>query len=97
MKAITTKYLPATSRILGRVIASDGAGHSVTLFGDNISHREAALALCRKMRWEGALVEGSIKDGQVFVWLDNDACFMTKCPACGTNGNHYCPADVARD
>jgi hypothetical protein len=21
---------------------------------------------------------------------------MTKCQACGTNGDHYCPADVAR-
>ena len=20
-----------------------------------------------------------------------------KCPACGTNGAHYCPADIARD
>jgi hypothetical protein len=20
-----------------------------------------------------------------------------KCPSCGTNGTHYCPADIARD
>lgn len=26
-------------------------------------------------------------------WWDS----KRKCPACGTNGNHYCPADVARD
>jgi hypothetical protein len=34
-------------------------------------------------------------DCMYFAYYEGDA-HVAKCPACGTNGAHYCPADIAR-
>jgi len=31
------------------------------------------------------------------VRVENVARYERRCPKCGTNGDHYCPADVATD
>ena len=75
MKAIITKYLPATNTRGSRVKAYDGDGHSVTIgYPHELSgaavHAKAAVSLCLKMGWEGDLIAGGTKDGYVFVFAD---------------------------
>lgn len=76
MKAILTKYLPATNHRPSRITAFDGNGHRVTIsYDSNLDHheephRKAALALCKKMDWPGVLVGGGTKDGWAFCFLE---------------------------
>jgi hypothetical protein len=75
MKAIVTKYLPATNFRGSRIKASDLDGNSITIpyphelnWSNGETHRKAAIALCDKMGWYGRLVQGSLKTGYAFVW-----------------------------
>ncbi len=74
MKAITTKYLPATNTNTkgSRIKAFDCDGNQVTipypheLSGEDC-YRLAAVKLSEKMEWSwGELVGGGIKNGYVF-------------------------------
>ncbi len=75
MKAIVTKFLPATNTRGARIKAYDMDGNATTISYPHDEHnadkhRRAAEALCKKMGWTGAkrLVEGSIKGGCVFCF-----------------------------
>jgi hypothetical protein len=77
MKAITTKYIPATNYHCSRVKAFDGDGNSVTIPYDSDLNRDepfvkAAIILCRKMKWTGKLVSGGTKDGWVFCFAQSE-------------------------
>ena len=68
MKAITTKYLPATNTKGARVTAFDGDGNRVTisysheLDGVDV-HIAAARALCEQMGWRNSLYSGWQRPG----------------------------------
>lgn len=74
MKAIITKYLPATNMKPARIKATAEGGNSVTISypQDDISqeaaYRKAAEALCAKMNWPGQLFGGGTENGYVFVF-----------------------------
>lgn len=75
MKAITTKFYGPTNARGSRIIASDEDGNKVTVHYDHAlnpceMHALAARTLCKKMRWHGVLLQGSLKTGYVFVWFD---------------------------
>lgn len=76
MKAIFTKYLPATDTKPARIKAYAEGGSTITIsYGfDGNGHPQAALALCRKMGWNGTLVSGGRPDnkGEVFCFLESD-------------------------
>lgn len=68
MKAITTKYLPATNTKGARIAAFDGDGNRIVTSWDHGwntegNHRGAAAALCRKMGWLVAFDTGWQKGG----------------------------------
>ncbi len=77
MKAITTRFLPATSYRPARIVAHDLDNNKVTIPYDlnrethEGPYRKAADALCAKMNWPGELVGGCTKDGYVFVFMSN--------------------------
>lgn len=71
-QAITTKYLGPSNVRGSRVKARAEAG-SVTLSWDDAlneaeNHRAAAVALCKKFKWDGRLHGGGTGDGFVFVF-----------------------------
>lgn len=68
MKAITTKYLPATNTKGARIAAFDGDENRVTIsYPHELSgvhvHLKAVRALCEKMEWKGTLHSGWQKPG----------------------------------
>jgi len=73
MKAITTKYLPATPTKPCRISASDMDGNRIIVNGAGLSdytiHLNAAKALSIKMEWGDGrnLIGGEIKGGYVWV------------------------------
>jgi hypothetical protein len=73
MKAIITKYIPATNTKPSRVKAWTEGGNSVTI-GYNSDNdnpfRVAAEKLCAKMQWPGRLIEGGTGNGSVFVFAE---------------------------
>ncbi len=75
MKAITTRFLPATSYRPARIVAHDLDNNKVTIPFDHDRethegpYRKAADALCIKMNWPDAHIAGATKDGYVFVFL----------------------------
>ena len=77
MKAIRTHYV-GPSKVRGsRIIATAEGGprpHKVIVpynHGSDNPHRDAAVALCRKLGWAGTLVEGGLPDGScAFVFVD---------------------------
>lgn len=74
MKAITTKYIPATNTRGARISASDCDGNRVivpyiTKGPEYESYLYAAHWLCAKMSWDGELIGGAIKGGYVFVFM----------------------------
>ena len=77
MKAIETKYVGPSNVRGSRIIASDSDGNRVivpydcALNGED-AHAKGALALCRKMGWQGNLKAGSTKRGYVFVFDSDD-------------------------
>jgi hypothetical protein len=80
MKAIQTKYSGPTNTRGSRVVATDGDGHRVSVpFDDSTggtqgAHRRAALALCKKLDWNGCerLVGGALAKGYAFVFVPSD-------------------------
>lgn len=77
MIAIATKYFGPTDRRGSRIKATAPAGQSVTTsYGHEknpeAEHAAAAVKLCKKMGWTGALIAGGTKDGYVFVFAESD-------------------------
>lgn len=74
MKAIVTKYIPATDTRPSRVKAKAEGVPPITISYNSYDnpHREAALALCRKYGWGEDLLSGGMPDqtGEVFVFAD---------------------------
>lgn len=72
MQSITTKFLGPTNSRGSRIRATTASGKSLTIpychESGHQSHAKAALALARKLSWEGTLIEGWAKDGMVFVF-----------------------------
>lgn len=80
--AIETRYIPPTNTRGSRYKAFTESKRSITIHAaDNLSsqenHREAAKALCRKMGWDGEMVEGGSSRGYVYVFLPHPL----DCPA----------------
>jgi len=77
MKAIWTKYLPATNCRNARVRAEAEGVRPLTLsyWADDNAHAAAAVALARREGWTGTLIEGGRPDakGDVFVFADSRA------------------------
>lgn len=74
MKAIETKFIPATNVKGSRVKATEPDGKSVTLSWEHglnsmQNHQAAAVALCRKMKWGGTLATGELKSSYVHVFV----------------------------
>lgn len=73
MKAIMTKYLPATDWKGSRIKAFDCDNNSVTigypheLSGEDV-YKKAAIMLCEKMGWDTDILGGGLKNGYVFVF-----------------------------
>lgn len=73
MKAIETRYLPATARKGSRIVASDSDGNRATISYPHPSegesaHHAAAVALCAKMHWSGDLIGAQTKHGFAFMF-----------------------------
>ena len=76
MKAIQTHYKGPNAKG-ARIIATDGDGNRNVLSYDHAlnsedMHRAAAEALRDKMGWTGRLIQGSLVNGYVFVFADDD-------------------------
>ena len=79
MKAIETKYLPATNTRGSRIKAYAEGVKSFTIpypheLSGTACHAAAALALARRMGWKGTLVSGGKADqsGEVFCFLESE-------------------------
>lgn len=77
MKAIITKYLPATNIRGSRIKAkAEGVPAVVISYPDEARypHHVAALELCKRMNWEGDLICGGLPDqsGNVYVFADDE-------------------------
>ena len=74
MKAICTRYIPATDTKGARVRASAHGVRSIFIshWSADDSHLEAARALARKYNWSGTLVRGGLPDGRgdCFVFIN---------------------------
>jgi hypothetical protein len=77
MKAIVTKIIGQTNTKPARIRAFDHDNNSVIVpfnTSDNSparkAHMMAAVILCRKMQWNGTLVQGALQDGYVHVFLE---------------------------
>lgn len=77
MKAIKTKFLPATNNRGSRIKATAEGGerdHQVTIgypheFNAEQAHQQAAKALCAKMGWHGSMATGGLRDCYVHVFI----------------------------
>lgn len=72
-QAITTKYLSPTNTLCSRVVATGADRQRVVVVWDYglstyENHKQAALALCRKMKWSGTLYAGGTQTGYVFIF-----------------------------
>jgi len=73
MKAIFTKY-HGPGNVKGSCISATDGENRVVISREcalriEESHKQAALALCKKMNWHGTLIMGDVfKSGCVFVW-----------------------------
>lgn len=74
MKAIVTKYIPATNTKPSRVKAKAEGVPAITISHGSYGnpHREAALTLCRKYGWGEDIIGGGMpgQTGEVFVFAD---------------------------
>jgi hypothetical protein len=75
MKAIRTRYLPATNTKPSRIKADDYCGNSVTIsfpyeFSGEEAFKSAAIALCEKMGWSKELIGGGTDTGYVFCFIN---------------------------
>jgi len=78
MKAITTKFHGPTNTRGSRISASDEDGNRIIMSADHSlsqygRHDAAARALCLKMKWEGCLMRGGVKGGNVYVFIDDSS------------------------
>ncbi len=78
MKAIITKYLPATNSRGSRIKASAEGVPSLTIpYPHELSgaavHAAAAVALCRRMGWGGTLASGGLPDESGYCFTFNDS------------------------
>ena len=77
MKAIETKYLPATNYRGSRIKAKAEGGNSITInypheYNTERAHSCAAFALCQKMGWNAdTLCSGGTDKGYVFCFVDS--------------------------
>lgn len=76
MKAIETKYIPASNTRPARIKAYAEGVKPLTMSydGDGNGHAKAAVALARRMGWTGTLVSGGKADqtGEVFCFVESD-------------------------
>lgn len=77
MKAITTKYHGPIGARGARIVATDSDGNRASIpyphdAHTDEKHRRAAVALCKKMKWTGTLIQGGLKNDEVFVWLPRE-------------------------
>ena len=77
MKAISTKYLPATNFKGSRIKAYDEDGNHVIIsyprgYNTEDAHKCAALALCKKMGWDNNIIGGGTKEGYAWVFIPSD-------------------------
>lgn len=103
MKAIITKYLPATSRTGSRYSAEDEDGNKVLISGESYActhldkHANAARALCEKMGWEGTLRGGSWQNGYAWVFQNSTMIVRARAKAAKKSKRNPRPAeDVER-
>lgn len=84
MKAIKTTYLAPTNTLGPRIKATTEDHNVITLdWNDAIdaekNHKAAAVALCKKFKWNGRLAFGSFPDCYVFVFINlNDTVSLEK-------------------
>lgn len=76
MKAIETQYHGATNTRGSRISADDGDRSKISIpipmhLSGVDAHAAAAIALAKKMGWNGTLISGSTKKGYVFVFADD--------------------------
>lgn len=73
MKAILTKYLPATARRPSRIKAF-AEGVKPFDHGAKDPHAVAAVLLCERMGWPGDLISGGLPDcsGNCYVFAQSD-------------------------
>jgi hypothetical protein len=74
-QAIVTKYHGPTNTRGARISASTASGIRVSIpypheLNTDDAHRAAADALCAKLGWTGTLIEGGMKQGNVYVFAD---------------------------
>lgn len=85
MQAIVTKTYGPTDQKGARIKAKCDAG-SITIphdyshqLGDERTHRGAAIALCKKLGWNGKMVGGCLPDGRyAFVFVRTADTFRVK-------------------
>lgn len=72
--AIETKYLGPTNTKGARIKAFTDGASIIKSYDDSLTSfdnkAEAARALCEKLGWEGSLVGGGTRMGEVFVFVD---------------------------
>ena len=78
MKAIVTKFHGPTNVRGSRISATDEDGNRVIVSSDHSlstdgKHDAAAVALCKKMKWDGVLMRGGLKHGNCYVFVDDSA------------------------
>lgn len=75
MQSIETRYYGPGNVRGARIRAKASGGFTLWIDYEPASqnpHRDAAVALCKKLGWHGTLCEGGIKRGSVFVFCDRD-------------------------
>lgn len=84
MKAIRTRYLPATNFKPSRIVAeAEPYNHNRVVIpyesglNSDENHREAAIKLATKRKWAGVYVEGHLAEGSVWVNLGHSATFTS--------------------
>ncbi len=75
-QAITTRYVGHTEEHGARVVAKAQAGHVIIPWeyslGHDGNHHAAAVALCKRLGWDGELVGGALPDGTGNVYVFNE-------------------------
>lgn len=72
MKAIRTKYIPASNSHPSRIKGDDRVGNTLVMSYDhsmdiNELHAEAAKRLCSKMKWPTKLISGWLGEEGVHI------------------------------
>jgi hypothetical protein len=76
MQTIKTKFIPATNTKGFRVKATTTLGESLSIpysyliCDEQQQHANAAIALCKKLGWEGELICGTTKEGFIFTFAN---------------------------